>query len=123
MADEAATLIGQEIRTARRLARLFRLAGSKRAEQSSEIALLLARRRDTVVAELTQIEAKRQPVTGPEPVELAAAMAALRAAVDGGERHCRGLIARLSAELGRLRGESATTGLRGDAGGQLLGQG
>jgi hypothetical protein len=124
MSGEEAMLMRQEVQAARRLARLFRIERSGcLARRPGETGRQFLDRRGVLVDELARLEAKRQSIAPGTPTELDLAMDALRLEVDRAEQFCLALLARLGAELGRLRGEGRVTGLRDSASGQLLGRG
>src|ERR1700676_975108 len=113
MSAEEITLMRQEMRTARRLARLFRIERSGRLERwPRETTCRLAERRGRLIDELVRLEARRRSIAPWTPPELDLAMGALRLEVDRAEQSCMTLLARLDAELGRLRGEGRAAGLR-----------
>ena len=123
LADET-TLMRQEIRTARRLARLFRAERTGRlGRRPSETARRFVERRGALIDELVRLEAQRRSLAPWTPTELDLAIGALRLEVDRAEQFCLALLAQLGAELGQRRGEGRATGLRAGTGGQLLGRG
>lgn len=124
MSSEETALLRQEIAHARRLARLFRIERSGRlARRPAETARRLVDRRGDLIDRLLRLDAQRRSRMPWSSVELELAMGSLRLEVDRAEQSCLALLARLGAELGRLRGTGPASGVRGDAGGLLLGRG
>lgn len=124
MTSEEIMLMRREIRAARRLVRLFRIERSGRlGRRPRPTVRQLIERRGALIDELVRLEAKRRSCAPWTLTELDLAMGALRLEMERTEQSCQALLARLGAELGRLRGAGGATGLRGDAGGQLLGSG
>jgi hypothetical protein len=124
MNDEATDLMRQEVWAARRLVRLFRIERSGRlARRRTDIALRLIERRGQLIDELRRMEIRRRSVAPLIPAELGLTMAQLSREVASSEQSCLELVARLSAELRRLRGEGPASGLRDSTGGRLLGSG
>lgn len=124
MIDEATALLRREYRTARRLARLFRierLGGFARLP--GETRRRIVERRGALIGELVGIDAKRMSLAPWTTPDLDVAMGSLAREVDRTEQHCRELIARIGAELERRRGMGTATGLRDGADGRLLGSG
>src|SRR5665213_1466119 len=105
MSAEEILLMRQEVRAARRLARLFRIERAGRlGRRRRETARLFVERRGVLIDELLRLEARRRSVAPGIPTELDLAMGALRLEVDRAEQSCLALLARLETELGRRRG-------------------
>ena len=122
MIDETTALIRQEYRTARRLARLFRIERSGGfARRPAELMRRWAERRGAVIDELMRLDAKRLSLAPWTTADLDIAMGALAREIDRAEQRCRELLAELGAELERRRGLGTATGLRDGADGRLLG--
>ena len=122
MIDEATALLRQEYRTARRLARLFRIERSGRfARRPADVLRRLTERRSEVIEELMRLDAKRLSLAPWVTAELDIAIGALAREVDRTEQYCRVLLAELGTELEMRRGHG--TGLRDGATGRLLGSG
>lgn len=122
MIDDATVVIRQEYRTARRLARLFRIERSGGfARLPPELTQRLAKRRGEVIDELIRLDAKRMSLAPWATADLDIAMGALAREVDRAEQRCRELLAELGAELERRRGLGRATGLRDGVDGRLLG--
>ena len=124
MIDDLTALVRQEQRTARRLARLFRIerAGCF-ARRPAETAQRLIERRGLLVDELARLEARRQSLAPWATVELDFAMGSLAKEVERTEQRCLERLAELGAELERRRGGGTATGLREGGNGRLLGRG
>jgi hypothetical protein len=124
MIDDATALLRREYRTARRLARLFRVERSGRfARLPAETVDRLIERRGVLIGELAAIDAKRLSLAPWATPDLDIAMGVLAREVDCAEQRCREVIAELGAELERRRGMGTATGLRDGADGRLLGSG
>lgn len=114
----------REIRATQRLIRLFRAERSGRfARRSPETVRRLIDRRGGLIQALLRMDARRRSLAPRIPGELGLAMGALALEVGQAERCCLDHLARLDAELRQARSEGQTTGLRGNAGGRLLGRG
>jgi hypothetical protein len=124
MIDDAITLLEREYRTARRLARLFRIerAGGF-ARWPTQTVRQLIERRASVVGELMRLDARRLSVAPSTTADLDIAIGALAREVDCAEQQCLKRLADLGAELEKRRGIGTATGLRGGGGGRLLGSG
>ena len=123
MTDDAAALVRQEQRAARRLARMFRIERSGRlARRSAETVRRFIERRGRVVDELTRLDARRQSLAPRKTAELDLAMGDLAREADQAEQNCQELLAELGAELSHRSG-TPPTGLRDGADGRLLGRG
>lgn len=122
MIDDATALLRQEYRTARRLARLFRIerAGGF-ARRPPEMVRRLIERRADVIGELARLDAKRLSFAPWATADLDVAMGALGREIERSQQRCRELLAELGAELERRRGLGTATGLRDGTGGRLLG--
>lgn len=124
MIDDATVLLRQEYRTARRLARLFRIERSGRfARRRADVVQRLIERRGAVIDELARLDAKRLSLAPWATPDLDIAMEMLAREVDRAEQRCRELLAELGVELERRRGLGTATGLRDGAAGSLLGRG
>jgi hypothetical protein len=124
MIDEATDLMWREIRAARRLVRLFRIERSGRfARHSTDTVRRLIDRRGQLIDELRRMELRRRSFAPWVPTELGLTMGQLAREVGRTEQSCLELLARLGAELRRLRGEGVATGLCDGADGRLLGRG
>lgn len=122
MIDDATALIRRECRTARRLARLFRIERSGGfPRRPAELVRRLAERREAVIDELVRLDAKRLSFAPWATADLDIAMGVLAKEVDRTEQYCRELLAELGAELERRRGLGTATGLRDGVDGRLIG--
>ena len=124
MSDPATVLMHQEIRLARRLARLFRFERSGHLlRRPAETARRLIDRRGCLIEELTRLEERRRSFAPWVPAELELTMGALAREVGQGEQRCLEFLAEIGAQLSGLRGQGAATGLRDGIDGRLLGHG
>jgi hypothetical protein len=113
----------QVSRTARRLARLFRIERCGGFERRPiETMRRLTERRGQLVEELMRLDAERRSFAPWVTTDLDRSMWVLTRAIDGLHDDVAARLDRLGAELRLRRGEGTATGLR-DGGGQLLGRG
>ena len=124
MTDAASGLTLREVRTARRLAPLFRAARPDRLRRRpNEAVWRLIRRRRRLLDELLGIDAERRASGIARSAELDAALGELRREVDEAQEDYLARLEALDGEIRRRLGVGVTTGLR-DAGlGRLLGRG
>ena len=124
MTDAASRLTLREVRTARRLASLFRAARPDRLRRRpNEAVWRLIRRRRRLLDELLGIDAERRASGVARSAELDAALGELRREVDEAQEDYLARLEALDGEIRRRLGVGVTTGLR-DAGlGRLLGRG
>jgi hypothetical protein len=123
MTVDAMTLTRQEVRAARRLARLFRIERSGRLNRHPREAVRrLAERRGLLIDELARLDQRRRSLAPRSLMELDLAMGELTREVGHAEQVCLALLAGLRDELDRLRGEGNPSGLRDGAAGKLLGR-
>jgi hypothetical protein len=124
MIDRDMELTRREIRIVRRLSRLFRIERSGRlGRRPLDTVRRLIDRRGLLIEELMRLDARRRASALGASGELDLAMAAFATEIEEGGRRCQEVLAELGAELSRLRGEGAATGLRDGVAGQLLGRG
>jgi len=124
MSNRARELTERESRVARRLYRLFRIERAGGFERRPiEIARRLIDRRGRLINELIQLDAERRSLVGPDTLELDASLGSLAREVYEAQARCTARIEAIGDELVRRRSAGGVTGLRGSAGGQLLGQG
>jgi len=124
MIDSETALTRRQIQIVRRLSRLFRVDRCGRLRRRGiDTVRRLIDRRGALIEELMQVDARRRAFASGTPGELDLAMMSFATEIEQGGRHCLAALAELGAELGRLRGEGAASGLRGESAGQLLGRG
>ena len=124
MSDPAGDLVRREMQIAHRLVRLFRVERSGRLmRRPAATARRLIDRRGHLIEELTRLEEQRRLLAPSVSDSLDAVMSALAQEADRGEQRCLEFLAEIGARLSALRGEGTASGLRGHAGGQLLGRG
>jgi hypothetical protein len=124
MIDRDMELTHREIRIVRRLSRLFRIERSGRlGRRPLDTVRRLIDRRGLLIEELMRLDARRRASALGASGELDLAMGAFATEIEEGGRRCQEVLAELGAELSRLRGEGAATGLRDGVAGQLLGRG
>jgi hypothetical protein len=124
MSNAATQLALVQIRTVRRLGRLFRVERTGRLERRPfEVSQRLIGRRAGLVDELVRLDAARRSLAVPPSDELSAAIRDLAGEVDRLQALCAARIEALTLELRQRRGAGQATGLRDGAGGRILGSG
>ena len=124
MLDPGTELMREEMRIARRLARLFRIERSGLLRHRPvEVVRALHERRRRLIDELARLEERRRSLNPWIPNELDLAMSALAREAARSEQRCHEFLAEIGARLSHLRGEGNRTGLRDGAAGRLLGRG
>ena len=124
MTDVLTDLDARERRAVRHLARLFRIERGADGERRPAAATqrLLARRA-ALIDEVIALDAQRRSNGVPDSQALDAALHRLADELPPARDHALARLRQLEAELRSRRGDRASTGLRGSAGGQLLGRG
>jgi hypothetical protein len=113
-----------ESRIMRRLGRLFRIERTGGFDRRPTATVRrLVERRGALIDRLIALDDRRGAVFAPRSGGLDEALADLRREVERARPHAQTRAQRLTAELRLRRGGGVPTGLRGGAGGQLLGKG
>lgn len=124
MAAAAIDPLTRQCRAVRRLERLFRCERTGRLRRVSHaLAQGLIARRDRLIGELFDLERARRAGLAPLPHELHRALTGLAREIEHSRQSAEIRLRQLDTELRFRRGEGRTSGLRGNAGGQVIGRG
>lgn len=116
-------IIAHEVRLARRIGRLFRCEQGVGSTRSPGLMDRLRARRGELIDALMSADSARRQRQMPIAPHLEEAMRALWREVDCARRDADRRLDWLRTELLLARGEGMSTGIRGSAGGRVLGSG
>jgi hypothetical protein len=123
MAEIERDIVVHESHLARRIGRLFRSERAGRPARRQELAQRLFRRRGELIDALIRTDAARRDLQIPLSPELASAIEALWHETGGARRDADARLDRLRADLLMARGDGIPSGVRGGAGGRIIGRG
>lgn len=116
-------IVSQEVFLARRVGRLFRCERAVAATRPPELMNRLRLRRGDLIDALVRADETRRHLNVPATPPLQDAMRSLWCDIDSARRHADNRLDRLRMELRLARGEGMRSGVRGSAGGRMLGRG
>jgi hypothetical protein len=123
MAHIERDIVVHESYLARRVGRLFRYERAGRLSRRQELAQRLSRRRGELIDALIRTDAARRNLQIPISPELRNAVEALWLETGGARRDADARLDRLRADLLMARGDGIPSGVRGVAGGRVIGRG